>query len=414
MLTKNQVLDAIKKSLVLYKREILDNEYSTRKYVDDAIANASGGSGGTSGNCNLTDTLKSQYDAAYTHSQSAHAPSNAEANVQADWNVTDTSSDAYIKNKPTIQEADYSTTYTTIHTYPYSDLIVSESSVYISATTTGEFSIRLKEAPLQDQVVNLTCSDPNIMSISSNTLTFTSDNYNIPQTVTLTLSSLTADNDADQFIVSVSSEHYYKDVTFEYFAEGYKSNIITYDFFSEVADNTLTNNGTGGNKYNATINTSNGGTAEFTPNGLSLHGQAFVEIPWAADSTIGSWTIELVVSEIVYNNTTYGRVYRSDTDTPSLYFSKNYGWRVKVGATKALTDNSVDSSNPQYIVDKLITLKYNSINNTCYIKVGDGNTVSNTMSATNTAFYLGNNDSAKSYYFDTLTISEFRVYNYLK
>ena len=39
MLTKSQVLDAIKKSLVLYKREILDNEYSTRKYVDDSISN---------------------------------------------------------------------------------------------------------------------------------------------------------------------------------------------------------------------------------------------------------------------------------------------------------------------------------------------------------------------------------------
>lgn len=29
----------------------------------------------------LTDTLKSNYDSAYTHSQSTHAPSNAQANV---------------------------------------------------------------------------------------------------------------------------------------------------------------------------------------------------------------------------------------------------------------------------------------------------------------------------------------------
>ena len=53
----------------------------------------------------LTNALKSNYDAAYTHSQAAHAPANAEQNVQADWNVTDTSSDAYIKNKPTIPAA---------------------------------------------------------------------------------------------------------------------------------------------------------------------------------------------------------------------------------------------------------------------------------------------------------------------
>ena len=53
----------------------------------------------------LTNALKSNYDKAYTHSQSTHAPANAEANVQADWNVTDTGSDAYIKNKPTIPAA---------------------------------------------------------------------------------------------------------------------------------------------------------------------------------------------------------------------------------------------------------------------------------------------------------------------
>lgn len=39
--------------------------------------------------------------AAYKHSQSAHAPANAEANVQSDWSESDGSSDAYIKNKPT-------------------------------------------------------------------------------------------------------------------------------------------------------------------------------------------------------------------------------------------------------------------------------------------------------------------------
>lgn len=37
---------------------------------------------------------------AYDHSQTAHAPSTAEANVQSNWTETNTSSDAYIKNKP--------------------------------------------------------------------------------------------------------------------------------------------------------------------------------------------------------------------------------------------------------------------------------------------------------------------------
>lgn len=42
---------------------------------------------------------------AYDHSQAAHAPANAEQNVQSDWNVTDTGSDAFIKNKPTAMPA---------------------------------------------------------------------------------------------------------------------------------------------------------------------------------------------------------------------------------------------------------------------------------------------------------------------
>lgn len=51
---------------------------------------------------NLTATLKANYDAAYQHSQASHAPADAEKNVQSDWNVTNSASDAFIKNKPAI------------------------------------------------------------------------------------------------------------------------------------------------------------------------------------------------------------------------------------------------------------------------------------------------------------------------
>ena len=50
----------------------------------------------------LTDELKGNYDASYAHSQEAHAPSNAEMNVQANWTEQDITSDAYIQNKPTL------------------------------------------------------------------------------------------------------------------------------------------------------------------------------------------------------------------------------------------------------------------------------------------------------------------------
>ena len=318
----------------------------------------------------------------------------------------------YVDELKPIDE-NYNNTYSTVNNYPFSDIIVSDSLLHVSLTGTVSFSVRLKNKPLQNQTVSLSCNNAS-MSLSANSLTFTPDNYNAPQSVTLTLSSLTDGNDGDQFIVSVSSDKYYKDITFLYNSEEHNSNIISYDFRSEVTDGTLVNNGTGGDKYNATINTSNGGTAEFTGKGLALHNQAYIEIPWTANSSIGSWTVELVVSEIVYNNTSYGRVFRTDSDTPSLYFGKSLGWRTKIGDAKALTSNSTSVKDPQYIVGKLITLRYNSINGTCYIKVGDDTTLSNTMNISNTGFYIGNNDGTKTYYFDTLTIQEFRVYNYCK
>lgn len=41
---------------------------------------------------------------AYNHSQSAHAPSNAQKNVQSDWDQADDTKDDFIKNKPTTPE----------------------------------------------------------------------------------------------------------------------------------------------------------------------------------------------------------------------------------------------------------------------------------------------------------------------
>ena len=61
--------------------------------------NNSGGSGG-----GLTPQELSRLNNAYTHSKSEHAPITAEQNVQPDWNETDTTSDAYIKNKPDLSQ----------------------------------------------------------------------------------------------------------------------------------------------------------------------------------------------------------------------------------------------------------------------------------------------------------------------
>ena len=65
---------------------------------------------------------------AYDHSQTAHAPSDAEKNVQSDWSVTDTSSDAYIKNKPTTLSG-YGITDAAAKSHTHDDRYYTESEI---------------------------------------------------------------------------------------------------------------------------------------------------------------------------------------------------------------------------------------------------------------------------------------------
>lgn len=55
-------------------------------------------------NVTITTMQETNFETAYTHSQAAHAPSNAEQNVNADWGAV--SGDAQILNKPTLLAAD--------------------------------------------------------------------------------------------------------------------------------------------------------------------------------------------------------------------------------------------------------------------------------------------------------------------
>lgn len=79
--------------------------YNMREYRWSGTAYAQVNEGIALGETASTAYRGDRGKTAYDHSQAAHAPANAEANVQADWNVTDTSSDAYIKGKPTSMPA---------------------------------------------------------------------------------------------------------------------------------------------------------------------------------------------------------------------------------------------------------------------------------------------------------------------
>ena len=84
----------------------------------------------------LTTTQEQQITTAYNHSQSTHAPVNAEQNVQSNWNETNSSSDAYILNKPNLSTVATSGSYndlTNKPTFPSvpSNLVTGSSVSYI-------------------------------------------------------------------------------------------------------------------------------------------------------------------------------------------------------------------------------------------------------------------------------------------
>lgn len=86
------------------------NDLSNKPTIPSAVTESTvSGWGFTKNTSNLTlgETSTTAYrgdrgKTAYDHSQSTHAPTNAQKNVQSDWNQTTTTADDYIKNKPTI------------------------------------------------------------------------------------------------------------------------------------------------------------------------------------------------------------------------------------------------------------------------------------------------------------------------
>lgn len=89
----------------------------------------------------MTSTQEQQISTAYAHSQSPHAPSNAEQNVQSNWNETNSSSDAYILNKPNLSTVATSGSYNDLNNKPIipsvpSNIVTGSSVSYIIWTGT--------------------------------------------------------------------------------------------------------------------------------------------------------------------------------------------------------------------------------------------------------------------------------------
>ena len=173
---------------------------------------------GTEGN-GLTAEQAQQLQTAYDHSQSPHAPSNAEANVQADWNETNTASSAYIKNKPANLGGDVILTSPIGLQYKlivsdegelsaeviarYGEIIVNTTSLSMNEGSTATFTVTLDKAPSSNEIITMNVTGNNC-TVEPSSLTFTTENYSIAQSVTVTgiLDNSSYENKTDSIVLS--------------------------------------------------------------------------------------------------------------------------------------------------------------------------------------------------------------------
>lgn len=194
---------------------------------------------------------------------------------------------------------------------------------------------------------------------------------------------------------------------------------------TNATDGVLYNLGRGGSQYDATVQTvKSGDSFESDDTVLKLNGHAYANVNYGFNSsTPFSIVFKGRISDVSSN--TYQRLWRTDTDAPSLYVKtsvKQMGTKL-IGATgnnnKSASNMSfANSSNTAFVRE---TETY--IDTHIYIWTNDGTTIDfyidgkwsasqdSANLATTTYVGLGDNDSAKYYYANQIEVEKFAIYD---
>lgn len=203
---------------------------------------------------------------------------------------------------------------------------------------------------------------------------------------------------------------------------------------TNVQDGKIVNIGTGGSTYDATISipSSSRDSYAVSENGLILNNHAYADTPYGFKAS-DTFTIIIKARITQKSANTYQRVYRTDQDAPSLFYSKN---------SSAIGGKLAGKSQNGFTVhnDLGSVTGTGGALNTCYLSIYDedgfdesimheymytsnGTTMkfyvdgvliaSQNASAltTSTKVGLGDNNTSQSYYATQIEVSEFMIYN---
>ena len=203
---------------------------------------------------------------------------------------------------------------------------------------------------------------------------------------------------------------------------------------TNVQNGKIVNLGTGGSTYDATISipSSSRDSYEVSENGLLLNNHAYANMPYGFKAS-DAFTI-IIKARITQKSTnTYQRVYRTDQDAPSLFYSINstaIGGKLAGKSGNGFTiHNDLGSCtgtggalNTCYLsiynedgFDESVMHEYMYTSNGTKIKFYvDGVLIASQNAsalATSTKVGLGDNDTSKNYYPTQIEVSEFKIYN---
>ena len=183
----------------------------------------------------------------------------------------------------------------------YGNIVLSKTSITMNEGTSESFTVKLDKAPTNSQVVTLSVNNTDV-TLSTNTLTFTSDNYNQAQEVRI---NVTEDSDKtnDNCTITLSSSGVsnktvtliINDITIDD-----TPTPTTYSISNNLTNVTSNNSSTSiaeGSSYSATLTANSGFTLETVT--VSMGG---IDITSTAYSN-GSISISSVTGNIVINAT---------------------------------------------------------------------------------------------------------------
>ena len=203
---------------------------------------------------------------------------------------------------------------------------------------------------------------------------------------------------------------------------------------TNVQNGKIVNIGTGGSTYDAIISipSSSRDSYAVSENGLLLNNHAYANMPYGFKAS-DAFTIKIKARITQKSSNTYQRVFRTDQDAPSLFYSRSSN---AIGAKLAGV-----SGNGFAVHNELgsITGTGGALN-TCYLSIyneggfdesvmheyihtSDGTTIKwyvdgvlmasqpSSQLKTSTKIGLGDNDTSKSYYATQIEVSEFKIYN---